>query len=138
HRTKTVLAEAFERIADRSDEPGLQVGLASEWVAQLTRERVVCHRVHGEVAPLQILIKATDEVDRIRPSAIGVGALAPKRSDFNRFALAVAAFDEDRHRAVLLSGWNDPLAPKGAHHLLRMRAGGQVKIRFRRARAQPI
>ena len=108
-RAEPVLGEALARVAHRPDEPAGEVGPAAERVAQLVRERVPGHGVHGEVAPRQVGLEVVVEGDPARAAPVDVALLPAEGGHLDpRPSL------DDGHGPVLDAG-RDHLPEEGLH-----------------------
>jgi hypothetical protein len=93
---EVVLAEPLRRIADRPDQPPVQVAGSVERVTPLVPQRVVGDRVDGEVAPGQVVVqRGTEFHDRM---AAVRRHIAPEGGD-----LVVASAGAHRHGAEPLA-----------------------------------
>ena len=93
--------------------PRREIALAAVGIDERVGERIVGDGVHGEVAPLQILVERAHEDDRVGPPPVAVGAFAAVGRDLDVLLYAVA-LGEHGDRAVLLAGRDGALAPEDA------------------------
>ncbi len=77
-----VLAEPGFGVADRPQDPGVEVGPAADVVEHLAAQRVEEHPVDREIASLGVE-PGVAEPNRLGPPAVDIGPVAPERRDLD-------------------------------------------------------
>src|SRR3989344_3255033 len=120
-----VLAEARLRVAHRPQYILLDVLLAAERVDVLSALETARDRVHGKVAPLEVLFDRLCECDLVRMALVGVFPLFAERRDFDHFETRIRALRLHAHgpERILVDAFREERL-----HLLRSGVGRDVPI----------
>jgi hypothetical protein len=114
-------SEALRRLADAAQPSASQVETSAVRIFENSFQRIVGHRVDGEVAPSQISDDVLQEDHLVGTTSVRVGPVAAKRRDLVRNAVS-----NHGDRSVLKTRGNR--LREDTHQHIRTRRGAEVPI----------